>query len=584
MHKTGKPDARDDGDHGVKPELAMTAADAFLDRLGELGIDTIFANAGTDFPPIVEALSRAASRGRMIKALAVPHENLAVSMAYGHYLASGKPQVVMLHVNVGTANATCALMNAFRERIPLIVAAGLTPYTETGHPTSRSLFIHWAQEMFDQRGIVRETVKWDHEISIAEQMYPAIDRAMSIATSEPKGPVYLTLPREMLASEIPASSKPAMQPPARRIVAEPSSIEAAAAMLAGAERPLIVTASIGHNKDAVLALGALAERFAIPVVSHFPKSLCLPTSHPMHLGYAPGSLVAEADVIVVLECDVPWIPMKVSPQKTAKVIHMGHDPLFVRYGIRNFPCDIALPGDTALMLPLLEASISSAVGAADLERIEARRKALAIRTRANRDAADALYNRVKGDHPIHPAALTREINRIKEPEDILINELGIQICHIDLTVPGTYFQQSSAGGLGWGLGAALGLKLAAPDRLVIAAIGDGSYMLGNPTPAHYMSQALGLPVLFIVTNNGGWGSVWNETKAIYPETYVATNDDMPLTMLKPSPHFERIVEASGGHGERVERIDQLRPALERAVHVVKVEKRQALVNVLCQML
>ena len=128
-----------------------TGADVFLQRLHELGIDTIFANAGTDFPPIVEA-QQAAVRGQPLRAIAVPHENLAVSMAYGHYLVSGRPQVIMLHVNVGTANAVCAMMEvATRERIPLVVAAGRTPFTETGQlGARRSLFIHWAQEMFDQ--------------------------------------------------------------------------------------------------------------------------------------------------------------------------------------------------------------------------------------------------------------------------------------------------------------------------------------------------------------------------------------------------------------------------------------------------
>jgi len=112
------------------------------------------------------------------------------------------------------------------------------------------------------------------------------------------------------------------------------------------------------------------------------------------------------------------------------------------------------------------------------------------------------------------ATLTREIDRIKGPDTILINELGVQIDHLTLTKPGTNFQQSSAGGLGWGLGAALGIKLAAPDRFVIAVIGDGSYIFGNPTLAHFISCALGLPVLFIVTNNAGWASVRSETKAL----------------------------------------------------------------------
>src|SRR5262249_4554101 len=216
----GAPDRRRP-DHAI-PERPMTpaaeptGAEVFLQRLGELGIDTIFANAGTDFPPIVEALAKAAVRDRPLRAIAVPHENLAVSIAYGHYLISGRPQVIMLHVNVGTANAVCALMNAYRERIPLVVAAGRTPFTETGHAGSRSLFIHWAQEMFDQASLVRETVKWDYEVRMPDQIRAALDRAFSLATSDPRGPVYLTLPREVLAAPVPPESRPASRQPSLR--------------------------------------------------------------------------------------------------------------------------------------------------------------------------------------------------------------------------------------------------------------------------------------------------------------------------------------------------------------------------------
>jgi acetolactate synthase-1/2/3 large subunit len=562
---------------------SQTGADAFLERLAAYGIDTVFANAGTDFPPIVEALSKAAAFGSSrIRAIAVPHENLAVAMAYGHYLVSGRPQAIMLHVNVGTANAVCALMNAYRERIPLLVAAGRTPFTETGHPASRSLFIHWSQEMFDQPGLVRETVKWDYEIPTPEQICPAVDRALSLAMSDPKGPVYLTLPREVVAGPLPVGLlPPALQVPARRSGADPTALEEAADLLARAKRPLIITASLGHNRDAVNALAALAQRFALPVVSHVPKSLCLATDHPMHMGYAPGRFVAEADVIMVLECDVPWIPAVVSPPAGCKVIHLGLDPLFARYGIRNFPCDLAVPGDPALALPMLADALGRRLANA-ADAIEDRRRELAETRAAVRARVDALFDQVRSQRPIHPAVLSRAIDRIKG-DAILINELGVQIDHVGVTLPGSYFQQSAAGGLGWGLGAALGAKLAAPERFVIAAIGDGSYMFGNPTPAHFISRALDLPVLFIVNNNSGWASVRSETIAMYPGGHSIGSNRMPLATLEPSPHFEKVITASDGYGERVDSPEQLGPALERAVHAVKVEKRQALLNVVCQM-
>jgi acetolactate synthase I/II/III large subunit len=559
-----------------------TGADAFLQRLHELGIDTIFANAGTDFPPIVEALSKLAARGQPLRAIAVPHENLAVSMAYGHYLVSGRPQVIMLHVNVGTANAVCALMNAYRERIPLVVAAGRTPFTETGHAGSRSLFIHWAQEMFDQASLVRETVKWDYEVRMPEGINAALDRAFSLAASDPRGPVYLTLPREVLAAPLPQTPPGSPQTALRPAMADPAALAEAAEILAHAERPLIITASLGQNHAAVAALADLATRFALPVVSHVPKSLCLRSDHPMHLGHSPARFVKDADAILVLECDVPWIPNEVTPPPGAKVIHMGIDPLFVRYGIRNFPGDLAIPGEPGQALTSLAAMIDSTIGPAR-DRVEFRRKRLAETRAEARKALDAQYERVRDQQPIHPAVLSRAIDAIKDDNTILINELGVQLDHVRLTRPGTYFQQSSAGGLGWGLGAALGAKLAAPERFVVAVVGDGSYMFGNPTPAHFISRALDLPVLFVVTNNSGWASVRNETLAMYPHGQSSAANLMPLANLEPAPDFEKIISASGGHGERVERPDQLGPALQRAVHAVKAERRQALINVICRM-
>jgi acetolactate synthase-1/2/3 large subunit len=566
----------------MSTDLHQSGAEAFVKRLAELGIDTLFANAGTDFPSIVEAISKLAATGaKPIRSIAVPHENLAIAMAYGHYLMSGRPQAIMLHVNVGTANAVCMLMNAYRERIPLIVVAGRTPFTETGSMASRSLFIHWSQEMFDQAGLVRETVKWDYEVTTPAQIYPALDRALSLANSDPKGPVYLMLPREVLAEQVPPEGKPrAPQVPTRRLNADPAAIDEAAKILSRAQKPLVITASLGHNAAAVAALASLAERFAVPVISHVPKSLCLPTDHPMHMGFAPGRFVAEADAIVVLECDVPWIPKDTTPPKHCKVIHMGLDPLFARYGIRNFPCDLAIPGDPALSLPILTEALGQRK--MDKEQVEQRRGRLDAIHESRRAQLDAQYARFSDQTPIHPIALTRAIDRIKG-DAVIINELGVQIDHLNLTAPGSYFQQSSAGGLGWGLGAALGVKLAAPERFVVAVVGDGSYMFGNPTPAHYIARAYDLPVLFVVNNNHGWASVRSETRAMYPDGYGAHANRMPLVGLEPSPRFETVVTASDGYGERVERPEQLMPALERAVHAVKIERRQALVNVVCQM-
>jgi len=145
--------------------------------------------------------------------------------------------------------------------------------------------------------------------------------------------------------------------------------------------------------------------------------------------------------------------------------------------------------------------------------------------------------------------------------------------------PCRYFASAPAGGLGWGLGAALGAKLAAPQKTVICAVGDGAYMFGNPTPAHFVSESMKLPVLFVVFNNARWAAVHRSTLGMYPKGAAAQAEVPPFAVLEPSPRFEHVIEASGGYGVQVSEPGELKPALERALRVVREEKRQALVNV-----
>src|SRR5215211_1090970 len=219
------------------------SAEAYLGRLAERGVEYVFANAGTDFAPIIEAITRNTGSARKFpKVVTVPHENVAMAMAHGYYRIAGKPAAVMVHVTVGTANAINGLMNATRDNVPILLAAGRTPLTETGHIASRNRSIHWGQEAFDQGAMVREFVKWDYELRAGQPVDAVVDRALDIAMSEPRGPVYLTLPREVLAD--PASA------PRRDTVrslgvspAQPSAgtVEQAARLIAAAEFPLIVT-------------------------------------------------------------------------------------------------------------------------------------------------------------------------------------------------------------------------------------------------------------------------------------------------------------------------------------------------------
>ena len=178
-----------------------SVAAAYLALLKARGVDYLFGNAGTDFAPLIEAYGQAAQRGTAVpRPILAAHENLAVSMAHGYAMVTRRIPAVMVHVSVGTANMACAAMNAARENIAILLTAGRTPITESGMPGSRDGYIHWAQEMYDQGAMIRELVKWDYELRNGEQLQTVVDRALAIAGSEPRGPVYLSLPREVLAA------------------------------------------------------------------------------------------------------------------------------------------------------------------------------------------------------------------------------------------------------------------------------------------------------------------------------------------------------------------------------------------------
>src|SRR3954465_8716531 len=230
---------------GRKELPVESVAEAYLALLADRGVEYLFANAGTDFAPIVEAYAKAANKGAAHTGMPVPkpliatHEHLAMSMAHGYAAASGRVPAVMVHVSVGTANALCGVLNAARANVPILFTAGRSPLTEEGLAGARDTYIHWAQEMFDQAGMLREMVKWDYELRNGAQLETVVDRALTMATSPPEGPVYLSLPREVLAEQLPGFS---YDSPGRRVAAPPPAPDEAATaatveILASAQHP-----------------------------------------------------------------------------------------------------------------------------------------------------------------------------------------------------------------------------------------------------------------------------------------------------------------------------------------------------------
>ena len=566
---------------GYKSFKIETTAQAYLELLNERGIEYFFANAGTDFAPLIDAFAYFAARGRTApKPIAVPHENVAVAMAHGYYLATGKPQVVMVHVNVGTANALNGIINASRDRIPILFTAGRTPLTEWGLSGSRDLYIHWAQESFDQGGMVREYVKWDYELRNFSQLEAVVDRALEVAMTEPRGPVYLTLPREVLAeahTEFTLST-PSRRPPGGLLYPDPHDIETAVAILAASEAPLIITSSAGRRIEAVEALTSIAENFAIPTVTFNQHTMCFPTNSPMHIGFSPSPFLEEADVILVLESGVPWYPSVKRPTDRCKVIHIGVDPLYGNYPIRSFPCDLAIRADPVTAIRMLNEGLSDYRRNIEQKITERFARIETVHNEQRAAWRQALEN-ARQSSPLDPIWVSHCINAISE-EAIIVNEYDLVLSQMELTRPGAYFGSTSSGGLGWGLGASLGIKLAAPHKTVIAAVGDGSYMFGNPTPSHFISRALDIPTLTVIFNNRCWNAVRNSNVTMYPEGWAKRTESSLLSELEPSPHYEKIVSACDGYGERVDKASEVQPALERSLHAVRVERRQAVLNMI----
>jgi acetolactate synthase-1/2/3 large subunit len=492
-------------------------------------------------------------------------------------------QAVMVHVNVGTANAVCGILNAARSHIPVLFTAGRTPITERGEAGSRNIHIHWTQEMFDQASLVREAVKWEYELRMPSDITAVVDRAISIANSAPKGPVYLTLPREVLAAQREA---PEQFPPPRHGVAlppgaNPSSVKQMAELFRKAKSPVIVTTAMALEPGADEVLAQFAQRFAVPVVEFVPRCANIPSAHPMHAGYDPGPWLKQADLVLVLDSAVPWIPDRTEVAH-ARVVHVGVDPIHSDIPMRSFECDLALAGDPAAALQALEIELSGHAAQAAGE-IEARRQRALRRIADAKASQRALVESVKDQVPIHPAWFSHCVNQVKGADAILVKEAPqLSLALQDFDRPSSLMHAGAAGGLGWGMGVALGAKLAAPERLVIAVEGDGSYMFCTPVAAHYVALEQDAPFLTVIFNNQRWNEVRAATRHVYPEGVAAKPGAYePLTHFHPALQLHKVVEAAGGYGERVTDPRELPAALERAIAMVKNERRQVVLDVIC---
>jgi len=568
---------------------ALSSAHYLLEALAEAGVDHIFANLGTDHVTLIEEIARWDAEGRPHPAIIpCPHESVAVHMAGGYAMATGRGQAVLVHVDAGTANAAMALHNLARGRVPVLLMAGRSPFTVRGElPGSRDNYIHFVQDPFDIASLVRPYVKWDYSLSSGIVAKEAVRRACSVMHSDPRGPVYMTLPREILAaswepSRIRAFDEARYGPIAAGGIAPERAREIAERLMA-ARHPVAVTAYLGRRPEAVLALEALAIEAGLRVFEFNPSHLSIARDSPCFGGFDPAQAIAEADLGLLLDVDVPFVP-KFTPQaERLPWIQIDVDAGKRDMPMWGFAADLRIEGDCATILAQVLEIVRAEGGpewrAAAAARVE-RWRDEASRTRAE-DAESAAdpgeFDAISVGH------LCAEIGRRLAPRDILVNEAvrnaGVVLRQIPRTEPGTYFALAG-GGLGFSGGTALGLKLAHPTRRVVQIVGDGVFHFMAPDSVLATAQQHDLPILTVVLDNRGWQAVKEAVLRVYPDGAAAAHDAFHARLERGNRQrrFDRVAEAFGGHGEYVADPAALGDAIDRCFAAIDAG-RPALLHV-----
>lgn len=562
-----------------------TAGTAFLEALKEAGVSYIFANLGSDHPAIVESIEEGKANGRDFPAmLTCPNEMVALSAAHGYAQVSGQAQAVIVHVECGTQALGGAVHNACRARVPVLIFAGATPYTQEGElKGSRNEWIQWIQDIGDQRGIVRNYTKFDYEFRTGRNIKQVTHRAMQLAKSDPMGPVYLVGAREVMEEEVaPLPIDTAEWPAVAPLPLRNEDAAELAQALATAKRPLIVTSYSGRNAAAVAELTKLCERAGIAVLEQSPVCLNFPLDHPLYMGNRWSEpyqepVLAEADVVLVIDSDAPWVPSVSKPNADAKVFHIDVDPLKEKIPLWYFKARKVLRADAATAL----GQINAALDGIKLDAAKVKERT-AHYSKLGKARMDEINKREQPAATVTAEYFTACLRKYVDSNTIVLSEMitnyPVVANHLRPSTPGQYFL-SGGSSLGWNGGAAIGAKLAHPDKMVIALSGDGSYMFSVPSSVHWMARKYKTPFLQIVYNNGGWRSPKMSTLAVHPDGYASRANAVGVE-FDPAPDHSAIAAAAGGAWARkIEKPEDIEAALAEAFAVVRDEKRCAVLDV-----
>ncbi|KAH9850231.1 thiamine diphosphate-binding protein [Lenzites betulinus] len=593
-----------------------TTASVLFKTFADAGITHAFVNWGNDHPAFLEELERerVGSGKTVVEIVTCPHEMVALSAAQGYAQVTGKPAAVIVHVDVGTQGLAGAVHNVDRSHTPVFIFAGAAPQSSDAKiKGTKNEWPMWLQDVPDQPSIVRQYMRYTTQIQSGKNAAKMVMRALQIAKSEPKGPVYLWARREATEEEVDSSvfeetlsiSKwPVVQGPALSSAA----IDSIAGALFEAKFPLIITSSSGRNPKTVPLLSALSNLLAIGVFTSCPMSVCIPWSHPNYIGSAFGgknALLDHADVIIALEVDIPWIDIHGNkPADGARVFVIDTDPLKTTFGWSHVDAELICKADPEVALSQLIAAIEGrAAQGMPAEQLSARQERLAeIRSTWTKqmEAAEGVKSLAADQTtPTVPFLLSTLRQAVisqtpsKGAKTLWVNE---SISNYPNTWsflrpehPGSMIT-SGASSLGYALGAAVGAFLGGvvaqkEHDLVAVVVGDGSFLFGIPASAYWMARRYKTPFLTVVLNNGGWFSPKHSMMGVYPTGLGSTVSGKELSVgFGPDvPDYSQIAVAAGGAwGKRVEKADELQAVLEEAIKVVVQERRSAVVDCVIQ--
>lgn len=552
----------------------LSGAEALLRLLAQMGVERIFASPGSEWAPVWEYLAKPYGSPTEIPVyLSSRHEEIAVAMASGYAKASGKLPAVMIHTTVGALHATMALRGALHERVPMVVLAGES--IGFGEEPGQDPGQQWLRLLADVGGparLVERCVKWSFGLNSSALLPATIQRACQLAMAAPPGPVFVSVPMEFLFETL-ATDPPASASLPRASTAEPRALDELARVLVDAARPVIVTEEVGRSVRAVEHLVALAELLGAPVVEGWhPGYVNFPRTHPLYGGLGPSAYLSpylkESDLVFLLAAVAPWHPPSSAPPPGTKVVMLSDDPLHPTLPYGGYRSDLVVTGDVERSLAMLLERVRHAVApGARADRVER----WSARHEQRRDGLSA-EGRAAGDKPfIETRWVVRELNQILPPDAMVVDETITHRLEIhrflDRLGPGRFFE-GCYGGLGSGLGTALGVKAAAPDRTVIAVIGDGSFNYNPVLAALGCCQEHRMPILIVLFNNSGYLSQKAGVPRHYPDGWAVRSNTFAGTSIAPSPDYAAIARAFSGYGERVEHPGQVRAALLRGVDAV----------------